>query len=157
MFEALISFVREHYRSSDSIPLHAPIFSGRERQYVVDTIDPTFVSSVGAYVDRFERDMIAYTGSPRAVATLNGTAALQFVTEPEACRSNYWLNAVVCDGRVQRDKLLKSTNGAGVMTRSIWALMNRLPAYAHCRQGPLSQAEWLEARVVNLPSSVLPQ
>jgi hypothetical protein len=43
------------------------------------------------------------------------------------------------------------------MTRPIWALMNRLPAYARCRQGPLTQAEWLEARVVNLPSSVLPQ
>jgi aminotransferase in exopolysaccharide biosynthesis len=82
---------------------------------------------------------------------------LQFVTEPEACRSNYWLNAVVCDSREQRDHLLKSTNDAGVMTRPIWALMNRLPAYAHCRQGPLTQAEWLEARVVNLPSSVLPQ
>jgi dTDP-4-amino-4,6-dideoxygalactose transaminase len=82
---------------------------------------------------------------------------LQFVTEPEGCRSNYWLNAVVCDGREQRDHLLKSTNDAGVMTRPIWALMNRLQAYAHCRQGPLTQAEWLEARVVNLPSSVLPQ
>jgi len=42
------------------------------------------------------------------------------------------------------------------MTRPIWALMNRLPIYAHCRKGDLSNAEWLEARVVNLPSSVLP-
>jgi aminotransferase in exopolysaccharide biosynthesis len=380
MFESLIKFVREHYRSTDLIPLHAPIFAGQEREYVLDTIDSTFVSSVGAYVDRFERDMVAYTGSPRAVATMNGTAALhialklagvqpgdlvitqpltfvatcnaiaycgaepvftdvdrhtlglspramdewlhnhaqmdedgvcrtrsgkliiraclpmhtfghpadldglvevcarwnialvedaaeslgslykgrhtgtigllgtlsfngnkiittggggmvltnkslgtrakhitttakqphpyeyvhdeigynyrlpnlnsalgcaqleqletfiankrdlaaqyaahfkgsdlQFVTEPEDCRSNYWLNAVVCESREQRDKLLKSTNDAGVMTRPIWALMNRLPAYARCRQGPLTQAEWLEARVVNLPSSVLPQ
>jgi aminotransferase in exopolysaccharide biosynthesis len=379
MFEALIKFVREYYRSTDFIPLHAPIFAGRERQYVLDTIDSTFVSSVGAYVDRFERDMVAYTGSPRAVATMNGTAALhialklagvqpgdlvltqpltfvatcnaiaycgaepvftdvdrhtlglspramdewlhnhaqmdedgvcrtrtdklviraclpmhtfghpadldglvevcarwnialvedaaeslgslykgrhtgtigllgtlsfngnkiittggggmvltnetlgtrakhitttakqphpyeyvhdeigynyrlpnlnsalgcaqleqletfiankrelaaeyaahfsgsdlQFVTEPENCRSNYWLNAVFCDSREQRDSLLKSTNDAGVMTRPIWALMNRLPAYAHCRQGPLTQAEWLEAHVVNLPSSVFP-
>jgi aminotransferase in exopolysaccharide biosynthesis len=379
MFEALIKFVREYYRSTDFIPLHAPIFAGRERQYVLDTIDSTFVSSVGAYVDRFERDMVAYTGSPRAVATMNGTAALhialklagvqpgdlvltqpltfvatcnaiaycgaepvftdvdrhtlglspramdewlhnhaqmdedgvcrtrtdklviraclpmhtfghpadldglvevcarwnialvedaaeslgslykgrhtgtivllgtlsfngnkiittggggmvltnetlgtrakhitttakqphpyeyvhdeigynyrlpnlnsalgcaqleqletfiankrelaaeyaahfsgsdlQFVTEPENCRSNYWLNAVFCDSREQRDSLLKSTNDAGVMTRPIWALMNRLPAYAHCRQGPLTQSDWLEAHVVNLPSSVFP-
>ena len=92
----------------------------------------------------------------RYAAHLAGSE-LQFVTEPAECRSNYWLNAVVCDSREQRDHLLKSTNDAGVMTRPIWALMNRLPAYAHCRQGPLTQAEWLEARVVNLPSSVLPQ
>ena len=380
MFSALVHFVREQYRSNDFIPLHAPVFHGNERQYVVDTIESTFVSSVGAYVDRFERDMVAYTGSPKAVATMNGTAALhialklagvlrgdlvitqpltfvatcnaiaycgaepvfidvdrhtlglspramdewlnshalmdedgvcrtradkmviraclpmhtfghpadldglvevcsrwnialvedaaesigslykgrhtgtigllgtlsfngnkiittggggmvltnetlgnrakhltttakqphpyeyfhdaigynyrlpnlnaalgcaqleqleafiankrelasqyakhfsgsdlQFVTEPEACRSNYWLNAVFCDSRQQRDNLLKSTNDAGVMTRPIWALLNRLPAFSHCRQGLLTQAELLEARVVNLPSSVRPQ
>jgi aminotransferase in exopolysaccharide biosynthesis len=379
MFNALIDFVREQYRSNDFIPLHAPVFSGYERQYVADTIESTFVSSVGAYVDRFERDMASYTASPRAVATMNGTAALhislmlagvepgdlvitqaltfvatcnaiaylsaepifidvdretlglspraldewlqnhahvgdggvcrtradgrviraclpmhtfghpadldglikvcdrwqlalvedaaeslgslykgrhtgtfgllgtlsfngnkiittggggmiladdtlgarakhitttakrthpyeyfhdevgynyrlpninaalgcaqleqletflankrelaarytaffsgsdmQFVTEPTGCRSNYWLNAVVCDSREQRDALLKSTNDAGVMTRPIWTLMNRLPSYSRCLQGLLPNAEWLEARVVNLPSSVLP-
>lgn len=378
MFDSLIQFVREQYRSNDYIPLHAPIFAGRERDYVIDTIDSTFVSSVGAYVDRFESDMVAYTGSPRAVATVNGTAALhialklagvqpgelvitqpltfvatcnaiaycnaeplfidvdrhtlglspmametwladnsrigldglcrsneddrviraclpmhtfghpvdldalidvcarwhivmvedaaeslgsfykgrhtgtfgtlgtlsfngnkiittggggmilaneelgkhakhltttakqphpyeyvhdevgynyrlpninaalgcaqleqleafiatkrelaaryaahfeggdlQFVTEPAGCRSNYWLNAVVCASREQRDALLKATNDNGVMTRPIWALMNNLPIYANCRKGDLTNAEWLEARVVNLPSSVI--
>lgn len=376
MFNALIDFIREQYRSNDFIPLHAPVFSGREREYVADTIDSTFVSSVGAYVDRFERDIATYTASPSAVATMNGTAALhialklagveqgdlvitqpltfvatcnaiaycgaepvfidvdchtlglspramddwldshaymgedsicrtradnqviraclpmhtfghpadldglagvctrwnlalvedaaeslgslykgrhtgtigrlgtlsfngnkiittggggmiltdemlgdrakhltttakqphpyeyvhdevgynyrlpnvnaalgcaqleqleafvtnkrelasryaehfsrsdmRFVTEPEGCRSNYWLNAVICDSREQRDALLRSTNEAKVMTRPIWALMNRLPSYAGCRRGALINAEWLEERVVNLPSS----
>ena len=81
---------------------------------------------------------------------------LQFITEPDGCRSNYWLNAVICDSRKQRDALLKATNEKGVMTRPIWALMNRLPIYSHCRKGDLVNAEWLEARVVNLPSSVAP-
>jgi len=380
MLDSLIRFVRDQYRTDEFIPLHAPVFAGQERNYVTDTIDSTFVSSVGAYVDRFERDMVAYTGSPRAVAAVNGTAALhialqlvgvkpgelvitqpltfvatcnaiaycgaepvfvdvdrhtlglspralevwlgenaqigddglcrtrdtgqviraclpmhtfghpadldglmdvcarwklalvedaaeslgsfykgrhtgtfgvvgtlsfngnkiittggggmilageslgtrakhitttakqphpyeyvhdevgynyrlpnlnaalgcaqleqleafiankrilaaryadqfkgsdfQFVTEPDGCRSNYWLNAVICDSREQRDALLKATNDKGVMTRPIWALMNHLPIYAHCRKGDLTQAEWLEARVVNLPSSVLPE
>lgn len=380
MFNALVQFIREQYRSDDFIPLHAPIFAGHERAYVVDTIESTFVSSVGAFVDRFERDMAAYTASPRAVATVNGTAALhialklagvlpgelvvtqpltfvatcnaiaycsaeplfidvdrhtlglsptaldawltehaevgddglcrtradgkviracvpmhtfghpadldglvsvcarwqialvedaaeslgsfykgrhtgtfgalgtlsfngnkiittggggmilanealgthakhltttakkphpyeyvhdevgynyrlpnlnaalgcaqleqleafiankrelaaryaehfqgsdlKFFTEPADCRSNYWLNAVICEGHEQRDALLKATNDRGVMSRPIWALMNHLPIYAHCRKGELSNAEWLEARVVNLPSSVLPK
>jgi len=379
MFDRLIRFVREQYRSDDFIPLHAPVFTGHERSYVADTIESTFVSSVGAYVDRFERQMAACTGSPRAVATVNGTAALhialklagvqagdliitqpltfvatcnaiaycnaepvfidvdrhtlglspsameswlsehaqigddglcraksngkviracvpmhtfghpadldglvavcerwhlclvedaaeslgsfyrgrhtgtfgtlgtlsfngnkiittggggmilanetlgtrakhltttakqphpyeyvhdevgynyrlpnlnaalgcaqleqletfiankrelaaryadhfrdsnlQFVTEPADCRSNYWLNAVICESQAQRDALLKATNDAGVMTRPIWALMNHLTMYSNCRRGDLSNAEWLEARVVNLPSSVLP-
>lgn len=380
MFNALVRFIREQYRTDGFIPLHAPVFAGHERKYVVETIESTFVSSVGAFVDRFERDMAEYTGSPRAVATVNGTAALhialqlagvkpgelvitqsltfvatcnaiaycgaepvfvdvdrhtlglspkalevwlqenasldsdgvcrtkaddkiiraclpmhtfghpveldgllvvctrwnmalvedaaeslgslykgrhtgtfgllgtlsfngnkimttggggmilagetlgtrakhltttakkphpyeyvhdevgynyrlpnlnaalgcaqleqletflgakrvlaeryaehleggnlQFVKEPAECRSNYWLNAVICDSREQRDALLKATNDQGVMTRPIWALMNHLPIYAHCRKGSLSNAEWLEARVANLPSSVLPE
>jgi dTDP-4-amino-4,6-dideoxygalactose transaminase len=80
---------------------------------------------------------------------------LQFVSEPLDCRSNYWLNAVICESRDRRDALLKSTNDQGVMTRPIWALMNRLPMYASCLRSELVNAEWLEARVVNLPSSVL--
>lgn len=377
MFVSLIRFIRDQYRTKEFIPLHAPVFNGQERNYVLETIDSTFVSSVGAFVERFESEMAAYTGSPRAVATVNGTAALhaalvlagvgrgelvitqsltfiatcnaihycgaepvfvdvdrhtlglspsaleawltdnarvdtegicrtkdddkiiraclpmhtfghpveldnlvavckrwnlvlvedaaeslgslykgrhtgtfgqlgtlsfngnkiittggggmilaneelgtrakhltttakkphpyefvhdeigfnyrlpnlnaalgcaqleqlegfiaakrtlaaryaaelrgsdlQFFHEPPDCRSNYWLNAVICDSREQRDMLIKTTNDQGVMTRPIWHLMNHLPIYAHCRKGDLSNAEWLEVRVVNLPSSV---
>lgn len=377
MFEPLIQFIREQYRSNDFIPLHAPVFIGREREYLADTIDSTFVSSVGAYVDRFENDIASYTGSPRAVATMNGTAALHialqladvklgdlvitqpltfiatcnaisycgaepvfvdvdrhtlglspvavsawleehaqlddagicrtksdgrvvraclpmhtfghpvdldgllavcqrwnlvlvedaaeslgsyykgghtgtfgalgtlsfngnkiittggggmilsgeelglrakhltttakkphsyeyvhdevgynyrlpnlnaalgcaqleqietflaqkralasryaaqlkgsdlnFFSEPADCRSNYWLNAVLCENLQHRDALLKATNDNGVMTRPVWALMNHLPMYSNCRCGQLTNAEWLEARIVNLPSSI---
>jgi len=379
MFAPLIEFIRDHYRSNDPIPLHAPVFGGHEREYLLKTIDSTFVSSVGPFVDRFEREIEAYTGSPRAVATVNGTAALhialklagvapgdlvltqpltfvatcnaiaycgaepvfvdvdrhtlglsptaleawleeharldtdgicrsrtdhrvlrccvpmhtfgfpvdlgglvevcarwnltivedaaeslgslyhgrhtgtfgllgtlsfngnkiittggggmilaneplaararhltttaktphpyeyvhdeigynyrlpnlnaalgcaqleqietfvaakraladsyaalladsplQFVREPAGCRANYWLNTVICETPAQRDALLEHTNAQGVMTRPIWRLMHKLPMYAHCHHGALDNAECLEARVVNLPSSVLP-
>lgn len=377
MFNALIGFIREQYRTDEFIPLHAPVFRGNEKQYVLETVDSTFVSSVGAFVDRFESDMAAYTGSPRAVATVNGTAALhvalllagvkpgdlvltqpltfvatcnaiaycgaepvfidvdrhtmglspgalelwleenavigsdglcrtkddgrvlkaclpmhtfghpadidgllsvcerwnlalvedaaeslgslyqgrhtgtfgcvgtlsfngnkiittggggmilagdelgarakhitttakqahpyeyvhdevgynyrlpnlnaalgcaqletledfiaskrvlaanyeaffegqslQFFREPEGCRSNYWLNAVICEDLAQRDALLQESNQAGVMTRPIWKLMTHLPAFANSLRGNLDNALWLEDRVVNLPSSV---
>ena len=377
MFNRLIQFVRDEYRSDEFIPLHAPTFGGNERTYVNQTIDSTFVSSVGEFVDRFELDMSAFTGSPRAVATMNGTAALHialklvgvgsgdlvitqaltfvatcnaiaycnaepvfidvdrstlglsatametwltdnarvdadgvcrtmldakviracvpmhtfghpadlaglvdvcqrwhialvedaaeslgsyykdqhtgtfgqigtlsfngnkvittggggmlltneaigtrakyltttakrphpyeyvhdevgynyrmpnlnaalgcaqleqlngFITakralaeryiaflpsigllpivEPADCRSNYWLNGVICEDGPQREALIGATNGAGVMTRPIWRLMHTLPAYAQARRGSLIESEWLEARVVNLPSTV---
>jgi dTDP-4-amino-4,6-dideoxygalactose transaminase len=82
---------------------------------------------------------------------------LTFVTEPAQCRSNYWLNAVICQDRSHRDSLLKSTNANGVMTRPVWALMNRLPFLQYARAGALPNADWLEARVVNIPSSVIPE
>lgn len=378
MSKHLITFIRDYFGSNEFIPLHAPVFYGNEQKYVTDTIASTFVSSVGAYVDRFERDVADYTGAGKAVATVNGTAALHialklagvtagdlvitqpltfvatcnaiaycnaepvfidvdretlglsakaldswldenafldaeglcrtknerkviracvpmhtfghpvdleglllvtqrwnitlvedaaeslgsfykgkhtgtfgalgtlsfngnkimttggggmilsaseeigthakhltttakkphpyeyihdevgynyrlpnlnaalgcaqleqleafitakrqlaysyeqvlagtnlsFVQEPENCRSNYWLNAVICENKAHRDELLDLTNKQGVMTRPIWALMNHLDMYKSSRSGDLSNAEWLEARVVNLPSSV---
>ncbi|EOC7459372.1 LegC family aminotransferase [Vibrio cholerae] len=72
----LVEFVRDQYQTQEFIPLHAPTFAGNEKTYVMETIDSTFVSSVGKFVDEFERKMEAFTGSARAVATVNGTAAL---------------------------------------------------------------------------------
>lgn len=377
MFDELIRFVREQYGTDQFIPLHAPRFAGRERELVLDTLESTFVSSVGSYVDSFELQIAEYTGCQRAVAVMNGTAGLHIalklagvergdlvvtqpltfvatcnaisycgaeplfidvdrdtyglspvalnswltanaliddsghcrtiddhrlvraclpmhtfghpadidgllevcqrwnltliedaaeslgslykgrhtgtfgdigvlsfngnkimttggggmiltdevtgsrakhltttakvahpyefvhdeigfnyrlpnlnaalgcaqleqmplflaskralaeryiaffqnsdmepIIEPEGCQSNYWLNGVVCKDSAQRDALLKSTNEAGVMTRPIWTLMTRLPTFQHALRGPLEMSEWLEARVVNLPSSV---
>ena len=57
--------------------LHEPHFKGNEQRYVQECIASTFVSSVGQYVDRFERELATYTGARRAVAVVNGTAALQ--------------------------------------------------------------------------------
>lgn len=76
MSDDLIEFVRGVYRTNDFIPLHAPTFSGKEKEYVIDTINSTFVSSVGKFVDKFENKIRTFTGAGKAVATVNGTAAL---------------------------------------------------------------------------------
>lgn len=378
MFDSLIRFIRATFQTNQPIPLHAPVFMGNERAWVLDAIDSTFVSSVGAYVDRFERDMAAYTKSPGAVVTVNGTSALHialklagvssqdyvitqaltfiatcnaiaycnaepvfidvdrdtlglspnavdawldehafiddagicrlradnrviracvpmhtfghpakldelvevcnrwglaliedaaeslgslykgrhtgtfgqsgilsfngnkimttggggmiltneqlarrakhltttakiphpyeyvhdeigynyrmpninaalgcaqleqlehfidakrrlarqyaeelknselvFVDEPAKCRSNFWLNAVICENREARDQLLEVTNKNSVMTRPIWELICQSEHYRHCPRGPMANSVWLRDRVVNLPSSVI--
>ncbi len=63
-------------RPTGTIALHEPEFSGREWEYVKQCLDTGWVSSVGAFVDRFERDIAAFTGCGHAVATSNGTSAL---------------------------------------------------------------------------------
>ena len=79
--DAFIEFVRDHYKTSEFIPLHVPVFSGNERKYVLDTIESTYVSSVGAYVDQFE-DMIAgIAQTEKGIAVVNGTAALQIALQ----------------------------------------------------------------------------
>ena len=67
---------------------------------------------------------------------------------------NYWLNAIILKDKEERDAFLTEANAEGVMSRPIWQLMNRLPMFANSERGDLSNAEWLEARVVNIPSGV---
>jgi aminotransferase in exopolysaccharide biosynthesis len=75
------------------------------------------------------------------------------VGEPLHCRSNYWLNVVLTPDLEARDELLAHTNDRGVMTRPAWTLMNKLPMYSGCPSLPLEGAQWLEDRIVNIPSS----
>lgn len=75
--QQVLSFIRDQYKTNDFIPLHEPRFRGNEKKYVLETIDSTFVSSIGAYVDQFEQQMSAITTTKKAVAVVNGTAALQ--------------------------------------------------------------------------------
>lgn len=78
MYEELIRKIRDIQNFSDAdVPLHAPVFRGNERKYVLDAIDSTFVSSVGHYVDRFEEMLAEITGATRAIACANGTCALE--------------------------------------------------------------------------------
>ncbi len=80
---------------------------------------------------------------------------IEFIVEPKDCVSNYWLNAVILKDKKQRDAFLKFTNDNRVMTRSIWRLMNRLEMFKDAQCGDLSNALWLEDRVVNISSSVI--
>lgn len=72
------SFVRDLYQSKEKfIPLHVPVFNGKEKEYLLETIDSTFVSSVGKYVDQVESFLADYTKTSKGVAVVNGTAAIQ--------------------------------------------------------------------------------
>jgi dTDP-4-amino-4,6-dideoxygalactose transaminase len=62
--------------SEPRIPLSIPCLGGNGSQYLQECIDTNFVSSVGPFVGRFEREFARCLGVPHAVACSNGTAAL---------------------------------------------------------------------------------
>ena len=78
-----------------------------------------------------------------------------FVKEPMDSKSNYWLNSILLKNKQQRDEFLDETNSSGIMTRPIWILMNKLIMFQNAQCGKLTNAEWLEERVVNIPSGVV--
>lgn len=79
-YDDLLKFIRTHYgvfsKEEGMIPLHAPCFDKAEKTTVVDCIDSTFVSSVGQYVEQFEKELAHYTRANHAVAVVNGTMGL---------------------------------------------------------------------------------
>ena len=80
---------------------------------------------------------------------------INFVVEPINSKSNYWLNSVLLGSKGERDEFLRYSNENGVMTRPVWTLMNKLPMFSDAQCGDLKNAEHIEDRLVNLPSSVI--
>jgi len=87
MYKELTKFIQGYYQTNSFIPLHAPHFSGNEKKYLIETIDSTFVSSVGQYVEQLERQISDYTGA-QAIATVNGSAALHAALYMANVRAN---------------------------------------------------------------------
>lgn len=75
-YSKTIGFIKEVFGNQDFIPLAVPVFAGNEKKYLEECIDTTFVSSVGNFVDRFEKDMAEYASCEKAVVCVSGTNAL---------------------------------------------------------------------------------
>jgi len=74
-FQQIVFFIKDIYKK-DFIPLHEPYFDEEEKKWLIKAIESTFVSSVGPFVEEFEKKIAQYVGSKYAVATINGTSAL---------------------------------------------------------------------------------
>ena len=80
---------------------------------------------------------------------------IKFRTETKNTKANYWLMSIELDNSKERDLFLEFTNSNNVMTRPIWKAMDSLPMYKHCQKDELLNTRFLEARIVNIPSSVI--
>lgn len=79
---------------------------------------------------------------------------IECIREPENARSNYWLNAIILQDRAEREEFLEYANSNGVQCRPIWTLMHKMPPYEKYERTELPNSQWLEDKVVNIPSSV---
>ncbi|HUJ19465.1 MAG TPA: LegC family aminotransferase [Nitrospirota bacterium] len=86
-----------------------------------------------------------------------GVDGVRFFTEPPFAKSNYWLNVLLLDEALacSRDRILKASNDAGIMTRPAWSLMHQLPMFRDCPRMDLAVAESIERRLINIPSSAI--
>ena len=91
----------------------------------------------------------------RYIEAFSDLEGVSILVDPDGCRSNYWLNALVLEHGTEadRDALLATLHEAGFLCRPIWEPMHRLPMFTACPRGALPVTESFAARVVNIPSS----
>lgn len=87
-FQPTIDFIKAQFKWQEFIPLHVPHFKGNEKKYVLETIESTFVSSVGMFVNRFESMLQDITNSKKGIAVVNGTAGLQVALRLAGVKAN---------------------------------------------------------------------
>jgi UDP-N-acetylbacillosamine transaminase len=80
---------------------------------------------------------------------------INFFEEPKDCRSNFWLNTIICVDKMHRDSILNITNKHNIMTRPLWTPMTSLPMFQNSLKDHQSNTQWFEERIVNIPSSVI--
>lgn len=105
--------------------LHEPQFAGNEWEYLKECLDSTFVSSVGKFVDRFEKDLADYTGARYSVAVVNGTAALHI--------------ALKLAGVQAGDEVLTSAL-TFVATANAVSYCNAIPHFVDCEEATLGMS-----------------
>jgi aminotransferase in exopolysaccharide biosynthesis len=116
---------------------------------------PSLNAALGcAQIEKLDQFITTKRAIAKAYQAFFDGSEYEFFTEPAGCRSNYWLNAVICPDKASRDAVLSETNAQLIGTRAVWEPMTRLPMYKNCLRGPLDVTEWVADRVVNLPSSV---
>jgi len=80
---------------------------------------------------------------------------LNFFIEPRHCRSNYWLNTIICEDKTEKDMLLSCMIKKKILSRPVWTPMNELPMFKTSLHDGLKNTTWLAERIVNMPSSVV--
>lgn len=116
---------------------------------------PNLNAALGcAQLKRLPEVLKAKRERARAYKSFFDEIGISFVSEPEGCHANYWLNAIVFRNRQERDGFLQCSNQSGVMARPLWELLSDLPMYCNCQTDKLENARWLHDRLVNIPSSV---
>ncbi len=92
----------------------------------------------------------------RYLSAFENIPGISFLEEPEYAQSNYWLNTITLDRGIEheRDKILQILNDNGIQARPVWKLLHKLPMYQDCPKMDLKTSDSLEARLINIPSSV---
>jgi perosamine synthetase len=83
------------------------------------------------------------------------TRDIKYMVEPHFGKSNFWLNAIALNNMEERNEFLEFMNNNGIQARPIWQLLNKLSMFSKNQCGDLTNSNWLEERIVNIPSSVI--
>jgi perosamine synthetase len=106
-----------------------------------------------AQMEQLEKIIASKRSLANAYKNFFSSTPYKFISEKAETRSNYWLNAILLNDENERDAFLTYTNDNNIMTRPSWKLMSKLAMFKNAPCDKLDDAEWIEERLVNIPSS----
>jgi len=116
---------------------------------------PNINSALGcAQIENLQKKIRKKRALAKSYKNILSTTNFSFFNEPKKAKSNFWLNTLILSSKNERDSFLKITNEKGIMTRPAWTLNNKLEMFKECECHNLDNSNWLEDRLVNIPSSV---
>lgn len=116
---------------------------------------PNVNAAIGvAQMEKIEDYLVNKRNTSNIYREYFGSRNIDFVSEMNETKTNYWLNVIRLKDFNERNAFLDFANANGVMTRPVWRLMNKLDMYKNCQTGELFNSDLLEDRVVNIPSGV---
>jgi perosamine synthetase len=147
----------KHITTTAKVPhkweyIHDEVGYNYRMTYVTAEIGVSQMEYLNTIIENKRQTAEEYNQFFRSIKELDNQT-ITFINESEDSQSNFWLNCIKLENREERDKFLEETNSNGVMTRPIWRLMNKLEMYKNCQRGNLDNSQWLEDRIVNIPSS----
>ena len=108
-----------------------------------------------AQLEQLEKYLNSKRGIAKKYENHFASTEIHFCKEPENARSNYWLNSILLPNHKSQIDFLQYSNDNGIMTRPIWKMINKLFMFKDCMKADLSNSNFIEERLVNLPSSVI--
>ena len=114
---------------------------------------PNVNAAIGvAQMEKIEEFLLNKRSTSNIYSEYFESKNIDFTTEMKETKANYWLNVIRLKDFNERNTFLDFANKNGVVTRPVWQLMNKLEMYMNSQAGNLDNSEWLEERVVNIPS-----
>ena len=77
---------------------------------------------------------------------------IEVIKEPQNCKSNYWLIIGLLKNFKQKNNLIKKLRDKGIVARSVWRPIHKLPIFQKCPKDNLNNSNKFFKKAISFPN-----